>query len=246
MRSACGVVTITIAIAIACAAGCGSFGSDSTAVADAGVDGAVGTTDAASDDAAARPDTGDAGPEPKDAAVTPVEAGTVGCLGAAACQRLVFVTSVAYQGWDLIDVIGADLKCRELADAPAALSVLHGRSWAAWLSRTTAGAKTRLVHGTMPYVMTSGAIVANDWADLTKGGIQTAIALDETGVSLQGAVWTGTSSDGSLSSPTCSEWSLGGMSLQGTAGVIGTNAANWTTANQLSCTTPARLYCFEN
>ena len=231
---------LLVSVAVVWAAGCASFGGDESTDAAGGVDAA---TDGVVDGAIPRSDAGDPGDAGSDAYV---EAGTVGCLGVQACQRLVFVTSAAYQATVVVDVLGADLTCAMLADAPSALPVLRGRTWRAWLSSSTEAVTTRLVHGTMPYVLTSGVVIAKHWTDLTDGAIQAGIALDEKGATQSGPVWTGTSSSGTLVLPDCNRWSLSGASLMGTAGVIGTGGTNWTTANQIGCQQTARLYCFEN
>ena len=100
-----------------------------------------------------------------------------------------------------------------------------------------------------PYIRTDGALVANDWADLTDGTLQNPISHSHLGgaVSSPHFVWTGTSSDGTAKATTantCSEWTT--TSAGATVGFASHSTLGWwTDFATYSCLSFARIYCFE-
>ncbi len=136
--------------------------------------------------------------------VTPTAASVNGSAGTAQVTvsppvpvgKLVFITS-SLQNGALGGISGADQVCQQRANAAG----LSG-TFKAWLSGSSYASSpaSRFTRSTsQPYVRTDGAVVANDWADLTDGTIQNPINVDENGVSRTSPtlVWSYTRIDGS-------------------------------------------------
>jgi hypothetical protein len=174
-----------------------------------------------------------------------------------ATAKLVFATSMLFEGGALGGLAGADAVCQKLA----AIGNLPGM-YKAWLSDSQASPSTRFTQGGAPYVLRDGTVVALNWMVLTSGNLQHAIDEDEFGgrptsgtaaCGDQITVWTDTSTDGTLSDPgaTCGNWS----DVTATGGIWGdaTQTANWSvscggfgTFNGASlCSVLSALYCFE-
>jgi hypothetical protein len=166
-----------------------------------------------------------------------------GCLSGDCKEFTVFVTSTASTG-DLQGIAGADARCKALAlNAP---NQLRG-SYRAWLSINGDPAGARLRHGTRPYVLVDGNVVAKSWDDLVSGTLEKGIAGDEKGAYLAGTeiAWTGTLADGGAAiSPHCQKWSADAGSTGRVGGVTGTDS-RWTDFADASCSGNAHLYCFE-
>ncbi len=173
---------------------------------------------------------------------------------AATCKRTayrVFVTSQRYAG-DLGGLVGADNNCNELAMA----SKLGG-TYLAWLSTTKESPALRFFPSTLPYVLVNGSKVADNWTDLTVGeSLLAPIGTTEKGVSLLGGnpdcgnsdrvVWTHTTAKGESGPGTsCSDWTSPQGIFKGSGGVLLNIGPTWTEGCTVSCTTNARLYCFE-
>jgi hypothetical protein len=179
------------------------------------------------------------------------EGNTGGCNGAVACKRVVFVTSTTLAAFTIGGLAAADARCTALAKASTNARVA-GRSYVAWLSDSTASPLTRMVHGTDEYIRPDLAPIAKSFADLTsRTTLAAAIALDETGTTRSGAVWTGTAPSGEGSGGNCSDWI--GVTGGGAQGVIGTSR-KWTNAGPpidddgdpgWCAVDTGRLYCFE-
>ncbi|HEY8074673.1 MAG TPA: hypothetical protein VIF62_11195, partial [Labilithrix sp.] len=169
-------------------------------------------------------------PPPPDPPPPPSDAGAdaSGCPGAAGCQRIVFATSTLYVGNVIGGYAGADAKCQAAASASINAGVKNG-TFVAWISTQGSAAKARLVHGTKPYVKPSGAKVANDWTDLTKGSLQSGIGEDENGVTVGGEAWTGTTTAGSSGPNECDAWTATGTN--GAAGNVGGSGSGWSDGN---------------
>jgi hypothetical protein len=174
----------------------------------------------------------------------PPDGPLLGCQGQVDCQRVVFVSSTEVTG-NLGGLAGADAKCQALADASKDARV-KGRSFLAWVSTSAASPSTRLVHGTRSYTRVDGALIAISWSDLVSGGLRSGIALDENGIQHSGAAWTATSSQNAqLQGPSCLEWTSAVPFERGVTGNVGGNGNGWSSGNDLACSQPARLYCFE-
>lgn len=170
--------------------------------------------------------------------------GGVGCQGALACERVVFVTSGTFTG-NLGGTLGADVECQKLADGIFAHARVKGRSFRAWVSTAGASASTRMPHGALAYKSPSGLLIATSWTDLTDGNLVNGIREDETGLQQIGNTWTGTATDGSTGTSTCLDWSSSDGTIKGQRGNVGGNGGGWTNSVQTDCDQPNRLYCFE-
>lgn len=158
--------------------------------------------------------------------------------------NIVFVTSDTYNG-NLDGLTGADAKCRMLATAAG----LTG-TYKAWLSDSTTSAASRLTHSNMPYSLTTGVKVADNWNDLTDGSLDNVITTTEKkqGISPQSSLvaWTNTKKDGSIDSIAwnCGNWRASSQLSYGRYGAITKTDITWTEWNSKTCSIPARLYCF--
>jgi hypothetical protein len=111
-----------------------------------------------------------------------------------------------------------------------------------------ARAASRLTHGTQPYRLADGTLIANSWTQLTSGGdLLHAIDRDETNAIVpEGTVvWTGTRTNGTTTLSTCMGWTLQGPANIGTVGTVKLAAGAWTNARTEDCRTGQRLYCLE-
>ncbi|MDO8618410.1 MAG: LamG-like jellyroll fold domain-containing protein [Candidatus Daviesbacteria bacterium] len=161
----------------------------------------------------------------------------------------VFLTSTTYNG-NLGGLSGADSQCQSRAN-----TVNLGGNWKAWLSDDTTSVASRFVHNSQPYKLINGAIVANNWGDLTDGTLVNPINISELGINVPDPssyyyTYTNTKSDGSIGSyggggMSCNNW----LSDQGSAhGAIGNfSVANqyWSAGGETTCNAQIRLYCFE-
>lgn len=180
--------------------------------------------------------------------------------------KVVFATSLAFQGESIGGVSGADRVCTVLASEAG----LPGQ-FRAWLSDSIATSPVgRFVPSNAPYVRTDGAIVANDWEDLTrcdKGDsgnecLRAPINIDQQGAPVtHHRIWTGTFSNGTLAqtfgSPkrraTCNDWQDDPDVANANDGVAGRPNEvdqDWTERPSagLICQDPGifgGLYCFE-
>jgi hypothetical protein len=202
-------------------------------------------------------ETGAADAPPESAADVQVQ--DVGQDAPPLTQYIVFATSMPYPG-NLGGLSGADHKCQGLAMAAG----LSG-TFKAWLSDGTTSAASRLTHGTLPYVLLDGTLVANDWADLTSGSVQNMIVRDEgnhliastnyscgTSPTYPGfLVWTDSYADGGVYDPnnSCLSWGSSSSGDYGSGGSASpANQANsyWSDwCHLITCDTQAPLYCVQ-
>ena len=160
----------------------------------------------------------------------------------------VFVTSTTYDGAAVGGVSGADGICQGLADANGIAG-----NFKAWLadSDPASAPATRFSHDTTtPYHMIDGDKVADNWADLTDGGIDTSIDIDETGVNPSGTsdVWTNTDVDGTIQSTTpghCLDWTSNLVGQIGHHGKDSSNGGGHFDDGTHTCDIPHRLFCFQ-
>jgi len=176
------------------------------------------------------------------------------------CTRRVFLTSELYTG-DLGGLLGADLKCQALADAAGL-----GGTYKAWLSAPNMSAAERLTHIGKPYVLVDGTtVIADDWADLTDGGLDHGITLTQFGTPFpQGGepscsvqtygitTWTATKKDGSFQENpwtpgqgACFGWTSAAPNAGSSAGCSGYLDSAWTFMSAPMCPSAHALYCFE-
>ena len=126
-------------------------------------------------------------------------------------SKTVFASSERYDG-NLGGLAGADAKCQALADAAEVYNPRLIGTFKAWLSDSTAGPATRFTHSPFPYVLVNGTQVADNWADLTDGSLDSPINVTEQGDTVPtgypARVWTGTGTNGTASSSNCGNWTL--------------------------------------
>ncbi|MEM7152839.1 MAG: hypothetical protein AAF799_08350 [Myxococcota bacterium] len=155
----------------------------------------------------------------------------------------VFVTSTKYAA-TFGGASDAAALCQNHADSAGL-----GGTWVAWISDSSEGsAADNFTQSPYDYTLVDGTVIAHGWDELTDGGLDNLIGLDEDGVSRTGFAWTGTNTDGSTSGYTCSDWTAtSSVGKVGSANSDNNGASPqwWTTRGNLSCGSTARLYCFE-
>jgi hypothetical protein len=249
-------------------------GGDGSVYRDASADGDVATDampDVASDVGAdVSPDTGvdsgadaahdggadapfDGGPD------APADAGADGAPDAAqdaGSVLLVFVSSKLSTG-NLGGLAGADATCQSLATKAG----LPG-TYKAWLSSQSTDAASRLTHGSVPYKLVDGSLVANDWSTLVSGTLLHAIDKTESnGAPPTGTVgtaggcagsdplaWTNTNDVGTHLGPSCNDWTstAGNVSYVGAADMTsGSWTWDCTAVGSGVCAATAALYCVQ-
>ncbi len=181
----------------------------------------------------------DAGSDPDGAAGGPTAPITDG--------KLIFMSSERYTA-DLGGLEGADAKCQSLAEAAG-----QKGEFKAWLSIISTPASKRLTHSDTPYVLSTGTLVANDWADLTKGTLRHKVNQTEdpalappnaTGSCNPLIFWTGTDERGSQFGSDCEGWTSTDPELRGHMGVISTDQV-WSTFCFGTCDAIAPIMCLE-
>jgi hypothetical protein len=93
-----------------------------------------------------------------------------------------------------------------------------------------------------PIRSTSDILIADDWADLLDGTIDT--SLSAAGVTGTGGLyWTGSNGDGSLVADTCLGWTVGDFSANGVEGDAGSTSSSWLAGNLIPCFFSSELVC---
>jgi hypothetical protein len=166
----------------------------------------------------------------------------------------VFISSQLYDGGDSFGgVAGADAICQDLAD----LAILGG-SWVAWISDSSSEAREAVTQSTGQYVLLNGVVIADNFDDLTDEEIDNPINVDENLSDIVGneSAWTGTLTDGTVSSDTCLDWTSGDNSDFGLVGGAATTNAQWTGGDppetftsksfcDAASSSAKHIYCFE-
>jgi hypothetical protein len=193
---------------------------------------------------ATKPCTADTKNDPMNCGVCGRVCNAGGCDGGE-CQHVVFATlppgnSPAFGGVD-----GGDAICQ----MAAASGGLHGPFFA-WLGTSYTDPERRFVHGTRSYVLPGGAMtVANDWGQLTSGGLQKGIDVDPNGVAVGfGRAWTNVNSSGgtftSGNGNACGDWTS--TQNSGVVGNVGGSGSGWSSSTNNGCGgTNIGLYCVE-
>lgn len=236
MRRGLVFVVSSIACASAASAACGSFDAvDATssdaqapeggsANGDASPDGTVGI-DAAGPDAA-----------PADAFSEAAEAGMIPPLG-----KLVFVTkdTLVPGGTDFIAL--AKTLCSNESEAAG-----RAAQYVPWLSTTAQPAIGRLTPTSGAEWYLSDGTLMGDTSVFASGMLPHAIDRHADGslASPAGKVWTGTASNGTVTS-NCTDWTVSMPSTLGEYGLYLSVDSTWTNAQALECDMAARIYCFE-
>ena len=171
-------------------------------------------------------------------------ASDAGCP-AAACERIVFVTSLSFQG-ALGGVAGADAFCNQAAAEPGSMSA-GACSSPRSASPSILRARVSFTDGS--YKRTDGRVVAANWDQLVSGMLSAPIDHDETGALRMPAppdVWTGTEANGGRRLPNCNDWQTSSPESIGNVGTWSAVDSRWT-ANRIEhlCSTPSALYCIE-
>jgi hypothetical protein len=157
------------------------------------------------------------------------------------CQRLVFVSSVAYTSGGFDGVAGADTRCQVLA----VVAQKHGK-FRAWISDGVSTPELRFTKTDRAYRLANGNPVASSWKGLTSGAIATPIAVDEKNEpATKVRAWTSTLPNGTAAeAKPCNSW-VGGSGSTHTSGATQFQDARWTAIAGLTCGGVGRLYCFQ-
>jgi cysteine-rich repeat protein len=153
-----------------------------------------------------------------------------GCSPVCAWEyRVAFATSTTHAG-DLGGLEGADAICNMLAE--------------------DAG-----LQGAGTYMVPDGNKVADDWADLTDGDLDFAVARTETGaLSVDTAAMcggsmrlarTGTDEFGAIAASTCVDFSSGDANEVSLVGRSASNVSEWSNCGEIACDVLLPIYCFQ-
>ena len=171
------------------------------------------------------------------------------------CQKLrrtIFVTSKLYTG-KLGGLAGADAQCQMLAENAGLPGVFM-----AWLSDGAVTPASRFVHSTVPYVLTTGIPVAQNWKDLIDNTIIHAVDTTESqgaapipaagcGGGTKPTVWTNSLANGTAwGLDGCGGWnSTAGVGRLGHAKATSFAWSKFCEGQAASCAWQAALYCVE-
>ncbi len=159
--------------------------------------------------------------------------------------KLVFVTTAKYRG-DLGGIAGADAKCQAAADGVG--GVVAGKTWKAWISIPSSGVQTRLSHGTGPYKLLNGTVIANLWSDLVDGVLLAPINVNQSGNTVSETItWSNTSilGNSAVSSSPYACYDFTSTSGTSDGGSSAYTDGRWTQKVNNSCSSLLSLYCFE-
>lgn len=160
-------------------------------------------------------------------------------------DSLVFISSEYYKGSDLGGLMGADLRCRNLA---AKAGLPRALTFKAWLSTASTSAADRLIHSPGRYLLVNGLVVAQNWDALTSGTLENPIMVDESSMNNISAVWTGTLPSGEPAPGTdfCGDWDAeSGLGKFAGFGDSTSVDAFWSYVEAADCLGAAPIYCIE-
>ncbi|MFN7938772.1 MAG: DNRLRE domain-containing protein [Bryobacteraceae bacterium] len=159
------------------------------------------------------------------------------------CPKLIFATNMSFSG-NLGGLAGADSSCNSEAARAG-----HTGTFKAWLSTATVSAASRMTHSNGPYARVDGAVVADNWADLTDGSLKFAIPVTQFGVweVLQPYAWTNTTVTGeSAGAADCKGWTTWNDPGLPRLGTVTYGDQNWTSSpTTRPCGGFSRLYCVQ-
>ena len=147
---------------------------------------------------------------------------------------------------------GADTKCNTEAAAAGLLG-----TYKAWISITADATHDpdslfTGIGGSYTYLLPSGTKVADNWADLIDGSLDSALNENASGTSqASGNVWTNVTTAGARDGTTnnthgCVTWGSALNTRSGNVGTAGNTDNTWTdTGGFATCNTTAYLYCFQ-
>ena len=161
--------------------------------------------------------------------------------------KTVFVTRMSYES-NLGGLAGADEKCQSEADDP--ISVVSPGIYKAWLSDGINSPNTRFTKSSVPYVLSDGTKVAENYTDLTDGSIQHGINISPEGKNVgQSLFWSGTNPDGTSAQEfvTCQGWTWSDPSIYAHAmvGITNKKSTLWSMHAREKCGKPYKLVCFQ-
>jgi cysteine-rich repeat protein len=172
-----------------------------------------------------------------------------GCSETCAVDVLAFVTSVDYQGGDLMGVYLADSQCANRADDAGVPGALRFR---AWLSDSTTDARDRIKMGRGRLVMVNGVVLAESWEALLATELLAPLEVTEKSETYHGGVWTGTNPDGTeaeaLEADNCEDWTNSSAFHRGFWGRSDRVDVEWTFRkidNPIPCGDSYAIYCFQ-
>lgn len=175
--------------------------------------------------------------------------------------RLIFVTLNTWTGNDLGGVSGADEACTNAAKALFADAHCNDHwddstTWIAWLADNISQDPQQFIEMTANdittcYMRPDHAPVANNWAELSGGKLQSPISPDGA------VVWTNVKTDGTANGVDnnmdgeyehdfdCDNWEEKAQmpELFGNTGVSNETSEKWTESSTLDCGQAAHLYC---
>jgi cysteine-rich repeat protein len=167
-------------------------------------------------------------------------------------RRTIFVTSKLYTG-KLGGLAGADAQCQMLANTAKLPGV-----FLAWLSDGATTPASRFVKSAVPYVLTTGIPVAQNWKDLTDGTLNHAIDTTESqglaptpaggcGGGTKPTVWTNSLANGTAwGADNCGGWNnTAGVGRLGHAKATSFAWSKFCEGQAGSCAWQAALYCVE-
>jgi hypothetical protein len=147
---------------------------------------------------------------------------------------------VTYSG-NLGGLAGGDAKCQALATAAG-----RSGSYKAWLSDDSSTPATRFTPFAGPYALFDDTMIAASWSQLIGHVLLHEINIDEHGQTpTSDYAWTGSAWDGTRcgSLNNCGGWvSTSGNGCEGSDAFLQTG---WSYFANLTCSSQARLYCFE-
>ena len=173
-----------------------------------------------------------------------------GCAPACTWEfRMAFATSTLHAG-DFGGLAAADAICNTLATDAG----LPG-TYMAWLSTVDGSPATRFTQSTVPYMVPTGNVVADDWADLTDGDLDFAVARTETGANSpmtaimcggsNRLAWTGTDEFGMPAASNCLDFTSADPAEMSLIGRSASNMSQWSNCGETTCDVMLPIYCFQ-
>jgi hypothetical protein len=156
--------------------------------------------------------------------------------------------SSSESGGNLGGISGADTTCNTLADSATSESIEASFTFVSWLSNDTINAKDRIPAGFsgLNYFRTDGIKVADNFADLIDGSIDSKIDRDENEVGAgRKEIWIGTTGLGTCEGSSCNNWISSSSSDQGRQGKRDQAGEDWTNHKYENCDKTRRICCFQ-
>ena len=179
-----------------------------------------------------------------------------------------FKTTYNVECGSLSGIDAANCICSEFAKSSIE-NIYSGREYRAWLSTTTIDARCNILgqdsnaddcgitlvdgDGYGPWLKVGTyQTIFSSYNDVIGYSLKNNLDNDENGNTVGVApfiVWTGTGSDGKLSSggstDTCGDWTIGVGGPSGLVGNVAFTGSTWTDNTINGCANSARIYCFE-